>query len=199
MINNKQLLVVLIGLGLQFACCGCRPVHPVPVAGNIAPPSPTPIGQSAAPSRPADSSPSGPVTMRVAPTVPADTEASVPPALGVLLAAIQDAYFDYNRHDLRADAVSALEKNVAALRSILRGLPNLSITIEGHCDERGSAEYNLGLGDQRARTAREFLIALGIPGSQLRAISFGKERPQCVESNDACWQKNRRAHLAANH
>ena len=68
--------------------------------------------------------------------------------------------------------------------------------VEGHCDERGSAEYNLGLGDGRARAAKDFLVQLGVPADRLRPISYGKERPQCTSADEGCWQKNRRAHFS---
>ena len=68
--------------------------------------------------------------------------------------------------------------------------------VEGHCDERGSAEYNLGLGDRRASSAKDFLVQLGVPADRLKTISYGKERPQCTESGESCWQKNRRAHFS---
>ncbi len=74
-------------------------------------------------------------------------------------------------------------------------MPSLAMTVEGHCDERGSAEYNLALGAMRADAARQFLAELGIPSSALKTISYGKERPQCTEATEQCWQKNRRAHL----
>ena len=68
--------------------------------------------------------------------------------------------------------------------------------MEGHCDERGSAEYNIGLGDRRSSSAKEFLVSLGVPADRLKTISYGKERPQCTESSESCWQKNRRAHFS---
>jgi peptidoglycan-associated lipoprotein len=68
--------------------------------------------------------------------------------------------------------------------------------VEGHCDDRGSAEYNLGLGDRRASSAKDFLVQLGIPADRLKTISYGKERPQCTDENESCWQKNRRAHFS---
>jgi peptidoglycan-associated lipoprotein len=71
------------------------------------------------------------------------------------------------------------------------------IVIEGHCDERGSAEYNLGLGDRRSTNAKEFLVQLGIPADRVKLVSYGKERPQCTESQEECWQKNRRVHFAS--
>jgi peptidoglycan-associated lipoprotein len=110
---------------------------------------------------------------------------------------VSDAYFDYDRSDIREDARATLTRNADALKSILQDFPNETIAIEGHADERGSAEYNLGLADRRATSAREFLVQLGVPGDRLRTISYGKERPQCTESVESCWQLNRRVHFAA--
>jgi peptidoglycan-associated lipoprotein len=109
---------------------------------------------------------------------------------------VQDAYFDYDKSDIRSDARDALTRDAPALKSILIDFPNATIVVEGHCDERGSAEYNLGLGDRRASSAKEFLQQLGVPADRLKTISYGKERPQCTEQNESCWQKNRRAHFA---
>src|SRR5215472_6960979 len=109
---------------------------------------------------------------------------------------LQDAYFDYDKNDIRADAQASLTQDAAALKSILADFPNASIVLEGHCDERGSAEYNLGLGDRRASSAKDFLVQLGVPADRLKTISYGKERPACTESNESCWQKNRRVHFA---
>jgi peptidoglycan-associated lipoprotein len=109
---------------------------------------------------------------------------------------VQDAFFDYDKSDIRADARDALTHDASALKSILADFPNAAIVVEGHCDERGSAEYNLGLGDKRDSSAKEFLVQLGIPGDKLKTVSYGKERPQCTESNEACWQKNRRVHFS---
>jgi peptidoglycan-associated lipoprotein len=110
---------------------------------------------------------------------------------------LQDAYFDYDKSDIRPDAREALTKDAAALKSILADFPNATIMVEGNTDERGSAEYNIGLGDRRATSAKDFLVQLGVPADKLRTISYGKERPVCTESNEACWQKNRRVHFAA--
>jgi len=110
---------------------------------------------------------------------------------------VQDVYFDYDRYDVRADASATLQKNVAALKSILADYPNAVITLEGHCDERGSAEYNLGLGDRRASSVKDFLAAAGLTDGKLQPVSYGKERPQCTEENEACYQKNRRVHFVA--
>jgi peptidoglycan-associated lipoprotein len=110
---------------------------------------------------------------------------------------LQDAYFDYDMSDIRPDAQSVLTRNAETLKSIFQMFPGETVTIEGHCDERGSAEYNLGLGDRRATSARDFLVQLGVPADRLRTISYGKERPQCTEQNEECYQRNRRAHFAA--
>ena len=109
---------------------------------------------------------------------------------------VQDALYDYDKSDVRSDARDVLTRDADALKSILRDFPNATIVVEGHCDERGSAEYNLGLGDRRATSAKEFLVQLGVPADKLRTISYGKERPQCTESNESCWQRNRRAHFS---
>jgi peptidoglycan-associated lipoprotein len=124
-----------------------------------------------------------------------------PPAVTVTLeqrltSDVQDAYFDYDKSDIRADARETLTRDANAIKSILNDFPNASIVVEGHCDERGSAEYNLGLGDRRATAAKDFLTQLGVPGDRLKTISYGKERPQCTESNESCWQRNRRAHFS---
>jgi peptidoglycan-associated lipoprotein len=113
-----------------------------------------------------------------------------------LNSAVQDAYFDYDKSDIRGDAQSVLQQDAAALKSILADFPNATIIVEGHCDDRGSAEYNLGLGDRRASSAKDFLVQLGVPADRLKTISYGKERPQCTDENESCWQKNRRAHFS---
>jgi peptidoglycan-associated lipoprotein len=110
---------------------------------------------------------------------------------------LKDAFFDYDQVTVRDDARIALTADADALKRIFNDFPNATINVEGHCDERGSAEYNLGLGDRRASGARDFLVQLGVPEAKLRTISYGKERPQCTEADEACYQKNRRVHLSA--
>jgi len=104
---------------------------------------------------------------------------------------IKDAYFDYDKYNIRDDAREALQGDAAALAERAA----LKFTIEGHCDERGSEKYNLALGDRRANAARDFLTSQGVSADRIEAISYGKERPVCTEHNEECWQKNRRAHL----
>jgi peptidoglycan-associated lipoprotein len=112
-----------------------------------------------------------------------------------LLNRIQDAYFDYDKHTLRPDAEVALKQDAQTLSDIIRQYPDFKLTVEGHCDERGSEEYNLALGDARAKQTKEYLSILGLPENQLRLISYGKDRPVCNDHDEECWQKNRRAHI----
>ncbi len=104
---------------------------------------------------------------------------------------MKDAFFDYDRADLREDARAAL----AADAQFLKKYRSAKILIEGHCDERGTEEYNLALGDRRANAAREYLASLGVPASRVASVSYGKERPFCSQETESCWQENRRGHL----
>jgi peptidoglycan-associated lipoprotein len=104
---------------------------------------------------------------------------------------VKDVYFDYDKSDIRADQQSSLQADV----QFLNQHANVNITIEGHCDERGSTDFNLALGDQRASAVKNALTAGGLSASRIKTISYGKEKPFCTESNEACWQQNRRGHL----
>jgi peptidoglycan-associated lipoprotein len=104
---------------------------------------------------------------------------------------VKDAYFDYDKADIRADARDALSQTAQFLRSY----PQIKVVVEGHCDERGSTEYNLALGDRRAAAAKQFLISLGLTADRMETVSYGKERPFCSASTEECWQQNRRAHF----
>jgi len=117
--------------------------------------------------------------------------------IDTLLSRIEDAYFDYNQHTLRPDAIKALESDSAELRDILKDYPDYKLTIEGYCDERGSAEYNMALGQERADSAKAYLVGVGIPNGQLSTVSYGKEKPICDQHDESCWQKNRRIHIVA--
>jgi peptidoglycan-associated lipoprotein len=108
---------------------------------------------------------------------------------------IKDAFFDFNKSDIRDDAREALTKDAEFLRSY----PDIRITLEGHCDERGSTEYNIGLGERRAQAAKNYLVSLGIPAARIDTVSWGKEHPFCTEHDEACWQQNRRAHFVMAH
>jgi len=104
---------------------------------------------------------------------------------------VRDAYFDYDKADIRPDARASLSTTA----DFLKKYPSIKATIEGHCDERGSTEYNLGLGDRRANAVKQYLVSLGISADRLGTVSFGKEKPFCMEHSEACWQQNRRGHF----
>jgi peptidoglycan-associated lipoprotein len=104
---------------------------------------------------------------------------------------VKDAYFDYDKADVRPDAREALSQTAQFLRSY----PQMKVVIEGHCDERGSTEYNLALGDRRAAAAKQFLTSLGISADRMETVSYGKERPFCSASTEQCYMQNRRAHI----
>lgn len=104
---------------------------------------------------------------------------------------IKDVYFDYDKSDLRGDQQSSVQAD----SQFLGQHTNINVTIEGHCDERGSTEYNLALGDRRASAVKDALVATGVSASRIKTISYGKEKPFCTESNEACWQQNRRGHF----
>jgi peptidoglycan-associated lipoprotein len=104
---------------------------------------------------------------------------------------VRDAFFDYDKSNIRPDAQQALMADAAFLQQH----PNIRFTIEGHCDERGSTEYNLGLGDRRATAAKDFLVQQGVSADRMRTISYGKEKPFCSSHDEQCWQQNRRAHF----
>jgi peptidoglycan-associated lipoprotein len=109
---------------------------------------------------------------------------------------LEDAFFPYDRSELTGQALTALRRDAAILAPLLAEFPTIRIIVEGHCDERGSAEYNLALGDRRAMQASEVLQRFGIAADRAAPISYGKERPQCTEANEDCRQRNRRAHLS---
>ena len=104
---------------------------------------------------------------------------------------IKDIYFDYDKSDIRADQNASMQADMLFLNQH----PNIHFTIEGHCDERGSIEYNVALGEKRAATVKNALTTAAINASRSNVVSFGKEKPFCSESNEACWQQNRRAHF----
>jgi peptidoglycan-associated lipoprotein len=188
-----RLLFLTMGVSLVAMTSGCHKkvamVTPPPPPETARAPTPEP-----APERPRPAVVAVPERPR-----PAEEVASknTPKSLEDLLNQLLDAYFDYDKADLRTDAQTALNKNSSALRALLQEFPNTKFLVEGNCDERGSPEYNLALGDRRAAAAKEFLIQIGVPGERLMTISYGQERPVCTDHNEGCWQKNRRAHLTA--
>ena len=133
------------------------------------------------------------VTVRVpaapAPPPPADNDMGTDAAFHEN---VQDVFFDYDSYDLRPDATAAASKAAAYLTAH----PAIRVVIGGYCDDRGSAEYNLALGENRANAARTALVTAGVQASRLRVISYGKEKQFCTEDNESCWQQNRRAQFS---
>jgi peptidoglycan-associated lipoprotein len=104
---------------------------------------------------------------------------------------VKDSFFDYDKVDIRPDTRDALSQTAQFLRTY----PQVRVAVEGHCDERGSTEYNLALGDRRAQATKDFLVSLGVTADRMDTISYGKERPACTDHNESCWQQNRRGHF----
>jgi len=171
-----------------------------PGIGKVAP-------QGSTPANPTESTtytitatgPGGTATASARVTVeaaPVEAAPSANPSLSELFEQnVRDAFFDFNKSDIRADA----RENLAKTAEFLRSYKQIRVTIEGHCDERGSTEYNIGLGERRAQAAKNYLISLGITADRMDTVSWGKERPFCGEHTEDCWQQNRRAHFVAAH
>ncbi len=105
---------------------------------------------------------------------------------------MQDVFFSYDSFALSEEARQTLQANADWLQNNAA----VKVEIEGHCDDRGTSEYNLALGAKRARAAQDYLFTLGIPAERLSIISYGEELPQCTDSNESCWQRNRRGHFS---
>ena len=189
-----RLLILTMGVSAAFITAGCHKK-----AAMAPPPPPPPAPTREAPAPPPER-PQRPVAAAEPAPPPAPAPRVEPPhtqqTLADYLNRLLDAYFDYDKAELRNDAQTALNKNSSELLSLLKEFPNTKFVLEGDCDERGSAEYNLALGDRRAMAAKEFLTQIGVPAAHLTTISRGKESPVCTEHNEECWQKNRRAHLS---
>jgi peptidoglycan-associated lipoprotein len=104
---------------------------------------------------------------------------------------LKDVFFDFDKYDIRPGDAKALDGNAGWLKSN----PNHLVLIEGHCDERGTNEYNLALGERRAKSTMNYLVSQGVQASRITIISYGEERPVCTQKNEECWAKNRRAHF----
>lgn len=130
------------------------------------------------------------VTVNSAPAPPPPTASSATEEQ-LFAQNVKDIYFDYDKYDVRASEQGSLQGGARFLQQH----SNIHITIEGHCDERGSTEYNLALGTSRADAVKNALIQAGVGGDRIKTISYGKEKPFCTESNESCWQQNRRGHF----
>lgn len=166
--------VSILALGfLTMPACGKKAPPPPPAAPDVPPPAPPPSGAS-------ESAPEMDEYARLRSMSAEEIDR---------LNLLDEVHFDYDSSDLREDARRILTHNAG----VLKRFDFLRVTVEGHCDERGTVEYNLALGERRAGTALEYLVSLGVATDRLLATSYGKEVPVCEESTEACWARNRRA------
>jgi len=172
-------IILALAVAVSFAACGKKTPPP-------APPPPPPVAPEPPPPAPPPPKP------EVKPQVDeyARLKAMASDEID-RLGLLQEVYFDLDKSDVREADRAALSKNADTLKKF----DFLKVTIEGHCDERGTVDYNLALGERRARAAYDYLVSLGVPADRLRTVSYGKEIPVCSESSEDCWQRNRRAKL----
>ena len=197
--RRGSVLVVMPLLILTLFLVGCpkRPASQVASApsptGSALAPAPGAGPSTPAPSGPGSSGPSAMAPTAPAPGGAATTPPGTPPRPSEFSenTNLKDVFFDFDRYDIRADDAKILDGNATWLKSNANNL----VLIEGHCDERGTNEYNLALGERRAKATMNYLVSQGIQANRITIISYGKERPVCSEKSESCWHKNRRAHF----
>jgi peptidoglycan-associated lipoprotein len=188
MVHTRFWIAAIAAAGLAGAACHSKP--PVTPTPAVAAPAPTPTRTT-----PPPPPPPRPTATRPATTAP-------PPSADDLFRQMTldqlnsqqplgDAFFDYNQFSLRDDARAALATDAGWLKK----WSGTAILVEGHADERGTAEYNLALGKSRAQAVEEYLVSLGIPGSRIKIDSLGKDAPFCTQDTETCWSQNRRGHF----
>jgi peptidoglycan-associated lipoprotein len=174
----KKALLVLAALTLvsTFPACGKKKLPPPPPPETVAPETPPPA-------------PPPPAQPQVEPQVDEYARLKAMTAEEIdKLGLLGTVYFDFDRADIREADRATLSQNA----ELLKKYDFLRVTVEGHCDERGTVEYNLALGERRAKAAIDYLVSLGVPASRVKSVSYGKEVPACSDANEMCWQKNRR-------
>ncbi|MBI3122473.1 MAG: peptidoglycan-associated lipoprotein Pal [candidate division NC10 bacterium] len=188
--SSMRILFTVGVLAGSLALLGCPKRPEVGQAG------PGAVGPAAAtaPSAPAAPTPRAGETPVTRATPPAETAVrpAAPAAAAVPAASpLKDVFFDFDKSNIRDDQKAALNDNVAWLKAN----SGVKLTVEGHCDERGTAEYNLGLGERRAKAVKDYLVAAGIAADRLATISYGKERPFVLGHDESAWKWNRRGHM----
>jgi peptidoglycan-associated lipoprotein len=175
-------MVASFCLVMSLGAAACAKKAPAP-----APPPPEPAAKPAAPPSPP---PPPPAPAPAAPRALTEEELFAQKTLEQLNAEkpLGDVFFDLDQSSIRDDARATLTANAAWMKR----WSNTRVTIEGHCDERGTGEYNLALGDRRAQAVKAYLVSLGIAADRITSVSKGKESPVCTDKNEACWQRNRR-------
>jgi peptidoglycan-associated lipoprotein len=176
--------IVSVCLVLSLAAAACAKKVPPPTP----PPPPPPTAPAAPPAPPA---PPPPPPAAAAPRVPTEAELFAAMSAAEVGKNLGDVYFELDQDTLKDEGKAALSTNATYLKKWM----SVRMNIEGHCDERGSAEYNLGLGERRAKATKDYLVSLGIAADRVTVVSKGKEAPFCTESNEACWAQNRRGHF----
>jgi peptidoglycan-associated lipoprotein len=183
-------MLSLLLAGLVITGCAKRPAT---TASTAAAPAPAPSPAAPAPA-PSPSAPASSGAAAAAPAAAAAAPAQTPrpaPKEFMAVAALKEVYFDFDKYDIRAEDAKTLDANAAWLKSNADNL----VLIEGHADERGTNEYNLALGERRAKSTMNYLVSQGIQANRITIISYGEERPVCNEKTEACWAKNRRANF----
>jgi peptidoglycan-associated lipoprotein len=187
----------LLVFGVLLAGCAKRPATtqatvPAPTGAVASTPGgATPSG--AQPSTMAPSTGTGPSTAAPAPAPGSTAAPATRPVPSEFTATenLRDVFFDFDKYDIRPTDAKTLDANASWLKSN----PNFLVLIEGHCDERGTNEYNLALGERRAKSTMNYLVSQGVQASRITIISYGEERPVCTQKTEECWAKNRRAHF----
>jgi peptidoglycan-associated lipoprotein len=188
MIGVRRLVsTIALSAALAIAAAGCH--KKVPQAAPAPPPPPP----AAAPQTPPPPPPPPPPPAAPAPRPLSEEEIFARKSVVQLNEEklMDDAFFDLDKSEVREDAKPALQKDADWLKK----WASVQVTLEGHCDSRGSAEYNLGLGSRRATAVKTYLVSLGVPAGRVTVVSKGKEQPFCNEENESCWQQNRRGHF----
>jgi peptidoglycan-associated lipoprotein len=182
--RTAVLVTFCVAISLAAAACAKKPAA-------AAPPAPPP--EATAPAAPPTPPPPPAPPPAPKPAALSEEEIFARKTLEQLNAErpLADVFFDLDEATVREDARGPLQKNAEWLKR----WGSTRISVEGHCDERGSPEYNLGLGDRRGNAVKAYLVSLGIPGDRITVVSKGKESPFCTDSNEACWQQNRRGHF----
>ena len=178
---------IALSAALAIAAAGCH--KKVPAAAPAPPPPPPP----AAPRTPPPPPPPPAPAPAPAPRPLSEEEIFARKSVDQLNAEkpMDDVFFDLDQSTVRDDARPALQKDADWLKK----WGSVAVTLEGHCDARGSAEYNLGLGNRRATAVKDYLVSLGVPGGRVTVVSKGKEQPFCNDQNEGCWRQNRRGHF----
>jgi peptidoglycan-associated lipoprotein len=179
----------LLLMGLIISGCAKKPAT---TAATPAPaPAAAPAPRATAP-QPAPSTSAAPSAAPAAPAPLAGPAAPRPsPKEFAAIDALKDVHFEFDKYDIRPEDAKTLDANASWLKSNAENL----VLIEGHCDERGTNEYNLALGERRAKATMNYLVSQGVQANRITIISYGEERPLCNEKTDSCWAKNRRAHF----